>query len=401
MLDAFFNWLLDQQLLISSAIMFLLLLERKLLSQLSARLVYTLWALLPISLLLANLPEHLKPIQNDFISKLTITPNTAIMPQFTLTWFAIYGFISAALLITAVYFHYRFLAKLQLAPITLDHHSNQSMRLYQSNQVSSPMVVGVLNTKLVLPTNYQSHYDNHALALILEHESVHIKRKDNLINVIALSATILLWFNPVAWLGYASLRRIQELSCDEQVLKNKSTEQRILYSKALVHCASFSRTGLMAYSQYGDKNTMLQRLNQIKQIDNSSFIAKTALVIFTAGMLSSFAIAKQPMSVEKTKDYQAVMRVEPIYPIQAAEQGISGSVVLKYDILPSGATSNVSVVSAEPEGVFNREAKRALKKWQYAPSESGFKNALVQLDFALDENYQAKDLIEKIKVSSK
>ncbi|TMP60543.1 hypothetical protein CWB79_22715, partial [Pseudoalteromonas sp. S1649] len=112
-----------------SANMFLLLLERKLLRQLSARLVYTLWSLLTISLLLANLPEHLKQIQNDFISKLPITPYTAIMPQFTLTWFASYGFISAALLITAVYFHYRFLAKLQLAPITRDHHINQSMRL--------------------------------------------------------------------------------------------------------------------------------------------------------------------------------------------------------------------------------------------------------------------------------
>ena len=130
MLDAFFNWLLEQQLLISSAILFLLLLERKLLSQLSARLVYTLWALLPISLLLANLPNHLKPIQNDFISKLTITPNTAIMPQFTLTWFAIYGFITATMPITAVYFHYRFLAKLQLEPITAVHHNSQSMRLY-------------------------------------------------------------------------------------------------------------------------------------------------------------------------------------------------------------------------------------------------------------------------------
>ncbi|TMP62324.1 energy transducer TonB, partial [Pseudoalteromonas sp. S1649] len=45
----------------------------------------------------------------------------------------------------------------------------------------------------------------------------------NLINDFALSASILLWFNPVAWNGYASMRRIQDLSCDEQVLKNKST----------------------------------------------------------------------------------------------------------------------------------------------------------------------------------
>ncbi|MCM2248767.1 M56 family metallopeptidase, partial [Klebsiella pneumoniae] len=76
--------------------------------------------------------------------------------------------------------------------------------------------------------------------------------------------TLVSWFNPLAWLGYLSFRRLQELSCDEKVLINKSIQQRILYSKALINCAANSRAGLMAYSHYGDKNTMLQRLNQIK-----------------------------------------------------------------------------------------------------------------------------------------
>lgn len=401
MFETFFNWLLEQQLFISCAILFLILLERKLLSHVSARLVYALWALLPACLMLANLPDHLKPIHNQFISQFTITPSNPVTPQLSLSWFAIYSLITITLMLCAVYFHYQFLTRLKLKPIATPNDNYKGLRFYQSEKVSSPLVIGLIKTKLVLPSNYNINYDQHALALILEHECVHIHRKDNLINALALMGTLLIWFNPLAWLGYASLRRLQELSCDEHVLKDKSTEQRILYSKALVHCASFSTVGLMAYSQYGDKNTMLQRLNQIKQLDNSSFIAKTALVIFAAGMLSSFAIAKQPVNAEKEKDYQAVMRVEPIYPVPAVEQGISGSVVLKYDISPSGATSNISVVSAEPEDVFNREAKRALKKWQYAPTESGYKNVLVQLDFALDENVKAKDLIEKIKVSSK
>lgn len=52
------------------------------------------------------------------------------------------------------------------------------------------------------------------------------------------------------------------------------------------------------------------------------------------------------------------MRIEPLYPKQAAEQGISGSVVLKYDITPAGKTANITVVKAEPEAVFNKEAKK-------------------------------------------
>jgi TonB family protein len=194
---------------------------------------------------------------------------------------------------------------------------------------------------------------------------------------------------------------LQELSCDEKVLTNKTTQQRILYSKALINCAANSRAGLIAYSHYGDKNTMLQRLNQIKHTGNSSMIAKGALLIFAAGMISSFAIAKQPEAISKVQAISPIMRIEPIYPIQAAEQGISGSVVLKYDISPAGKTQNVSVVNAKPERVFDKEAKKALMKWQYKPSNSGFKDVLVQLDFAIDSNYKSEELIEKVTVAAK
>ena len=146
---------------------------------------------------------------------------------------------------------------------------------------------------------------------------------------------------------------------------------------------------------------MLQRLKQIKHTGNSSLVAKGAILIFAAGMLSSFATAKQPEAKNEKHSISPIMRIEPLYPTQAAEQGISGSVVLKYDISPTGKTQNVSVVSATPENVFNKEAKRALKKWQYKPSDSGFKNVLVQLDFAIDDNYKSKDLVEKITVASK
>ncbi|MFM9470020.1 M56 family metallopeptidase, partial [Streptomyces scabiei] len=75
-----------------------------------------------------------------------------------------------------------------------------------------------------------------------------MKRRDNLLNMVCLLTTLIFWFNPIAWLGYMSFRRLQELSCDETVLATKNTHQRILYSKALINCAANTRTGLMAYS---------------------------------------------------------------------------------------------------------------------------------------------------------
>ncbi|MBB1311352.1 TonB family protein [Pseudoalteromonas sp. SR41-8] len=403
MLENTFNWLLEQQLLISLLILSLLVLERYSLKWLNANFVYKLWLMLPITLLLANMPEHFKPLPNNVISTMLISPKQGFSTTISISWVLVYSAIFSILALTAIVVHLRFINQLRLTnlddKVLIDAHPD--MQLLQSSAVSTPMVIGLFSNQLVLPTAYTQHIDSTALTLIIEHEKVHIKRADNLFNALALMATLLIWFNPLAWLGYMSFRRLQELSCDEKVLTNKTTQQRILYSKALINCAANSRAGLIAYSHYGDKNTMLQRLNQIKHTGNSSIIAKGALLIFAAGMISSFAIAKQPEAISKVQAISPIMRIEPIYPIQAAEQGISGSVVLKYDISPAGKTQNVSVVNAKPERVFDKEAKKALMQWQYKPSNSGFKDVLVQLDFAIDSNYKSEELIEKVTVAAK
>ncbi|MFK3862957.1 M56 family metallopeptidase [Pseudoalteromonas rhizosphaerae] len=403
MLENTFNWLLEQQLLISLLILSLLVLERYSLKWLNANFVYKLWLMLPITLLLANMPEHFKPLPNNVISTILISPKQGFSTTISISWVLVYSAILGILVLTAIVVHLRFINQLRLTnlddKVLIDAHPD--MQLLQSSAVSTPMVIGLFSNQLVLPTAYTQHIDSTALTLIIEHEKVHIKRADNLFNALALMATLLIWFNPLAWLGYMSFRRLQELSCDEKVLTNKTTQQRILYSKALINCAANSRAGLIAYSHYGDKNTMLQRLNQIKHTGNSSMIAKGALLIFAAGMISSFAIAKQPEAISKVQAISPIMRIEPLYPIQAAEQGISGSVVLKYDISPAGKTQNVSVVNAKPERVFDKEAKKALMQWQYKPSNSGFKDVLVQLDFAIDSNYKSEQLIEKVTVAAK
>ncbi|MBB1292468.1 MAG: bla regulator protein BlaR1 [Pseudoalteromonas rhizosphaerae] len=403
MLENTFNWLLEQQLLISLLILSLLVLERYSLKWLNANFVYKLWLMLPITLLLANMPEHFKPLPNNVISTMLISPKQGFSTTISISWVLVYSAIFSILALTAIVVHLRFINQLRLTnlddKVLIDAHPD--MQLLQSSAVSTPMVIGLFSNQLVLPTAYTQHIDSNALTLIIEHEKVHIKRADNLFNALALMATLLIWFNPLAWLGYMNFRRLQELSCDEKVLTNKTTQQRILYSKALINCAANSRAGLIAYSHYGDKNTMLQRLNQIKHTGNSSMIAKGALLIFAAGMISSFAIAKQPEAISKVQAISPIMRIEPLYPIQAAEQGISGSVVLKYDISPAGKTQNVSVVNAKPERVFDKEAKKALMQWQYKPSNSGFKDVLVQLDFAIDSNYKSEELIEKVTVAAK
>ncbi|WP_377112954.1 TonB family protein [Pseudoalteromonas sp. M58] len=395
-----FNWLIEQQLLLSLLFAGFVLLERFGLKTLGSRFVYKLAWLIPVSVLLANLPSAIKPLQNSGISYYLITPNQVLTNSLSVSLALLYVIITTVLLIAAVVTHTRFVKGLQLTELANFKQVITGVKTYTSAQVATPMVIGVFNSKLVLPHNYNTQFDNTTLALILEHENVHIKRKDNLINVLLLLATILLWFNPLAWMAYASCRRLQELTCDERVLSNKTTQQQILYSKALINCAANAPAGLMAYSHYGDKKTMLQRLTNIKHNGAHSRLAKGSVLLIAASLLSGLAVAKQPeASAKKETSIAPVMRIEPLYPKQAAEQGISGSVVLKYDITPAGKTANITVVKAEPEAVFNKEAKRALMQWQYTPSSMGQQNVLIQLDFALNSTVTKSDLIERVNIS--
>ncbi|MBB1386103.1 M56 family metallopeptidase [Pseudoalteromonas sp. SG45-5] len=395
-----FNWLIEQQLLLSILFCGFILLERFALKALGSRFVYKLAWLLPAALIIANLPNAIKPLQNSNISHYLITPNQPFTSEVGVSWALMYVLITSGLLLAIFATHTRFVKSLQLTELThFKGALTAGVKTYISQYVATPMVVGILNSKLVLPSNYNTQFDKATLALILEHENVHIKRKDNLTNALILLPTILLWFNPLAWFCYASMRRLQELTCDERVLSNKTTQQHILYSKALINCAANAPTGLMAYSHYGDKKTMLQRLTNIKHSGKHSKFAKGGLLLVAASMLSGLAIAKQPEAITKEDHISPTMRIEPLYPIQAAQQGISGSVVLKYDITPNGETANVSVVSAKPEAIFDREAKKALRQWQYKPSSMGYQNVLVQLDFAINNEVANTDLIERIKVS--
>ena len=395
-----FNWLIEQQLLLSLLFAGFVLLERFGLKTLGSRFVYKLAWLIPVSVLLANLPSAIKPLQNSGISYYLITPNQVLTNSLSVSLALLYVIITTVLLIAAVVTHTRFVKGLQLTELAHFKQLTIGVQTYTSAQVATPMVIGVFNSKLVLPHNYNTQFDNTTLALILEHENVHIKRKDNLINVLLLLATILLWFNPLAWMAYASCRRLQELTCDERVLSNKTTQQQILYSKALINCAANAPAGLMAYSHYGDKKTMLQRLTNIKHNGAHSRLAKGSLLLIAASLLSGLAIAKQPqVEATKTEHISPVIRIEPLYPAQAAKQGISGSVVLKYDITANGKTKNINVLQSQPSDVFDKSAKEALSKWEYKTSKAGFNDVLVQLDFAINSEVTNTDLIERIKVS--
>jgi periplasmic protein TonB len=88
-------------------------------------------------------------------------------------------------------------------------------------------------------------------------------------------------------------------------------------------------------------------------------------------------------------DATPIVRIEPKYPIQAARDGKEGWVKLSFTINEIGGVEDVDVIEAQPKRVFDKEAKRALRKWKYKPKVVDGKpmrqvGLTVQLDFKMD-----------------
>ena len=231
-------------------------------------------------------------------------------------------------------------------------------------------------------------------------------------NTFALLILAAMWFHPLAWLAFSRFRRDQELSCDQTVLARKHTTCRINYSKALLLAAETTPPlgfAQLSFKEYGDKNVMFERINLIKNGHRGSKLIGIGMLVSAVTLMSAMSYAGgKEHSVDKsekvlkdvTHHIMPTMRVEPKYPIKAAQQNIEGSVVLKFDIKADGSVYNVSVVKAIPEKVFDKVSKVALRQWKYKASDAGMKNNLVQLDFAMDKNskFKFQNLTEQIAV---
>ena len=66
-------------------------------------------------------------------------------------------------------------------------------------------------------------------------------------------------------------------------------------------------------------------------------------------------------------DIVPIVRVNPQYPLRAAERGIEGWVEVQFTISRTGTVKDPFVLNAKPKNIFNRAALRAIRKWKYNP----------------------------------
>lgn len=165
--------------------------------------------------------------------------------------------------------------------------------IYQSENVDSPFVLGVIKPKIYLPFKMDSQNLSHVIA----HEQAHIRRRDHWWKPFGFLLLTLHWFNPLIWVSYIFLCRDIELACDEKVIKGMDRETKADYTQALVACSVHRRAIAacpLAFGEVGVKE-------RVKSVMNYK---KPAFWIIIAAVITCIAVAVCFLTdpVEKDED---------------------------------------------------------------------------------------------------
>ncbi len=64
---------------------------------------------------------------------------------------------------------------------------------------------------------------------------------------------------------------------------------------------------------------------------------------------------------------RTVVRTPPQYPYRARQRGIEGSATVRFLVNPDGVTSEITILSSEPAGVFDQAVIDAVSRWRFEP----------------------------------
>ena len=166
--------------------------------------------------------------------------------------------------------------------------------IFQSENVSSPFVLGIIRPRIYLPFKIDGQNMEH----VVSHELAHIRRKDHWWKPLGFLLLTIHWFNPLMWLAYVLLCRDIELACDERVIKGLGNEQRADYTQALLACSVNRRMIAacpLAFGEVGVKERVRSVMNY----------KKPALWIIIAAIIASITVAVCFLTNPKTPKYES------------------------------------------------------------------------------------------------
>ncbi|MEN6407068.1 MAG: M56 family metallopeptidase [Thermoguttaceae bacterium] len=194
------------------------------------------------------------------------------------------------------------------------------------DRVASPILLGIVRPMIVLPAASLAGWTPEQLEMVLLHELAHVRRCDNLVNLLQRVAESVLFFQPMVWAVSAWVRREREHCCDAAVVAR--TGRPCDYAQMLVAMADTffkTRKPLHETPTHSSVSTVAsslierplidrvrhilgQREEPAMRVSNKTFGLTIALAMFLAAVLGRYALqsraedAARQLESERTRD---------------------------------------------------------------------------------------------------
>ncbi len=159
-------------------------------------------------------------------------------------------------------------------------------RAYSSDRLSIPMVLGIWQPKIYLPSYLLEKDCQREKEMILAHENAHRLRWDYLTKLAVFGVLAIHWFNPLVWAAYLCYCRDVEMACDEKALEWLGGESRRDYSLALLQFQE-QKNLLLIPLAFGESHTK-GRIKNVLRYKKPGFLLGVLAVILVIGAGAAF-----------------------------------------------------------------------------------------------------------------
>ncbi len=230
-----------------------------------ARIAYTLWCLVPFALIAVFIPAKeivITAVSQPVAVNASSTSSTSTMAVqavdsssdvFLSLW--LIGIVACALLFARQ--QKRFIGSLGVL-----NWCYEKVFLAENNN-HGPSVIGVVQPRIVLPSDFNQRYSKEEQDLVLMHEQVHLSRGDTRINLLATFLQCVFWFNPLMHWAGGRFRFDQELSTDANVL-TKFPSARKSYADAMLK-TQMASLGLPVACHWQARHPLKERILMLKK----------------------------------------------------------------------------------------------------------------------------------------
>jgi len=159
------------------------------------------------------------------------------------------------------------------------------------DRISTPILVGLVRPTILLPAQAVTGWSPDQLELVLLHELAHVRRWDNLVNLLQRVIESLLFFHPAVWLVSAWVRAEREHCCDAIVVRQ--TGQPEAYAATLASLTETSSavlahahvtSGMAQHRLVARIRRILERREEPMQVSRKSLAAAVLLFVVVVMM---------------------------------------------------------------------------------------------------------------------